>query len=212
MQGMWSGVLVVMLAGLTSGCYLFEALVPIALASSATELPNATPIGTPAAVHGGLGLGITRSGASWQPADELPYVALDADLRLSDSPIWLSSYFGVGYSDEVPARSPRGAGSTSTVDFGVGARHYRAFGPFEPFLGAGLAFVDRRFTYTDEEPGNLYDYSFGCHLEAGLDVAIVQHFTLGVLARQYFGTDQSLAAHTFEADCATFYVMFGFRY
>ena len=204
-------VLTILLPGLASGCYLLEAMVPIALAGSASELPENTPIGTPGAVHGGLGLGITRSDASWQPADDLAYVALDADRRLSDSPIWVSAFFGVGYSDEVPASSPRGAGATSTVDFGCGARHYRALGPFEPFVGAGFAFLDRRFTYTDEEPGNLYDYSFGFYLEAGLDVAIVENFALGVLARQYTGTDQSLAAHMFEADCTTFYVMLSFR-
>ncbi len=200
-------VAVALLACLPSSCFL----VPPIIASSAADLPESTPIGTPAVVHGGLALGVARSDESWAPADRLPYVAMDADRQLSDLPIWMSSFFAVGYSDEVPESSPRGSGTTTTVDFALGLRHYRALGPLEPFVGAGLALVDRRFTYTDAEPGNLYDYSTGFYFEAGFDVAIVENFAIGLMARQYIGSDQSIAEQTFDADYTTFLVMFAYR-
>lgn len=187
-------------------------LVPISIAASAAELERDTPVGTPAVVHGGLAVGTNRADASWAPADEMLYLALDADRQIRDgSPLWLASWFGVGYTDDVPAASPRGQGATTTIDFGLGIRHYRAFGPIEPFVGAGAAFVDRRFSYTDAEPGNLYDYSVGGYLELGLAFAAHTNFELGVLARRYQGTNQSLADQDFEADTTTLMVTFGLR-
>lgn len=203
----WRLGLAVPLLCCLGGCFL----VPIAIGASAGELQQNTPIGTPGAVHGALTVGTARSDRTWAPADDLPYVALDADRQLGTSPIWLTSFYGVGYSDEVPAVSPRGLGATTTVDFAVGARHYRAFGPVEPFVGAGFAFVDRRFTYTDPEPGNLYDYSVGSYFEAGLQCALAENFALGVMARHYVGSDQSIATFDFEAEYSTFSVMLVFR-
>lgn len=190
------------------GCFL----VPVAIAAGAAELEHDTPVGTPAVVHGSLAGGRNRADATWAPADEMPYVALDADRQFNDgSPLWLASWFGVGYTDDVPAASPRGQGATSTIDFGLGVRHYRAFGPVEPFVGAGAAFVDRCFSYTDAEPGNLYDYSVGGYLECGVDVAVHQNIVLGVMVRHYQGTDQSIADREFDADTTTFMVTFGLR-
>ncbi len=194
-----------------ASCYLLLPLVPISMVASGVEMTEDTPIGTPARAHGGLALGRADSGPSWAPADELPWLGIDADLQLGEAPIWGASCFGVGYSDEVPRTSPRGQGSTTTVDFGLGLRHYQAFGPFEPFVGAGLEFVDRRFTYTDPEPGNLYDYSFGGYLEAGASCAITENFSLAAVARSYLGTDQSLAEQAYDADTFSLLVLFCFR-
>lgn len=199
--------LLALLAHSLGGCFVF----PLLIATGGAQRERSTPIGEPAAVHGAIALGLAASDATWAPADELPYLALDADGQLGEGPLWLTSFYGIGYSDDVPTASPRGQGSTTTFDFGIGVRHYRALGPIEPFVGIGGAFVDRSFTYTDPEPGNLYDYSVGIYLEAGVQCAVAENFALGLLARRYLGDDQSIAAHDFEADYSTFAVMLTFR-
>lgn len=198
-------------AATSPGCYLILPMVPIAMVGSGAELAEDTPIGTPATVHGGLALGRSDLDSSWTPADQLPWLGLDGDRRINQAPVWVASWFGVGYSDDVPLASPRGQGATTSVDFGIGLRHYQAFGPLEPFVGTGLGFVDRRFTYTDAEPGNLYDYSVGGYLEAGLSCALVTNFAIAVSARRYVGTDQSLADQDFAADTTTFVLVLSFR-
>jgi len=204
-------ILLLVASATCPGCYLILPMVPIALAGSGTELAADTPIGTPATVHGGLALGRTDSGPSWAPADELAWLGLDGDRRIGDTPVWVASWFGVGYDDDVPQTSPRGQGATTSVDFGLGLRHYQALGPLEPFVGTGFGFVDRRFTYSDPEPGNLYDYSVGTYLEAGLSCALVTNFAIAVSARRYLGTDQSIADRDFEADTTTFVLVLSFR-
>lgn len=176
------------------GCFL----VPIAAALSDGGRPS-TELGTPAENHGALGVGQLRSPSEWRPVDHVTAFVLDGDARLADTPLWFASYFTLAVSGENPEASVPEDGSTTFVDFGFGVRHYRAFGPVEPFVGAGALLGDRAIGGSSGD----YAYTIGCYAEAGLRVALHPCFGVGVLARGHVSTGADLDGHDYATEGTT---------
>lgn len=189
---------VALVAVVSPGCFVLPPLVAL------SDLDSDTPIGTPALVHGAVGVGAARFDDDWAPADQPLWLSLDADHRLGKIPLWYATYFGYGITDEVPAASPDQSGSDDLFDFGLGVRHYQAYGRFEPFVGLGGAYMD------SGRPGG--SYSYGGYFEAGVVFTCVGAFGLGATWRRFLGPSQELEGVEFDADYSTLMLQLTFRH
>lgn len=151
--------------------------------------PESVPVGVPAPAHVSFATGYKGLSSEWGAADDQWTVGiLDGDWRPRGWPVWITGQMLFSYADDPPEEASVFADSSQTYEFSLGIRRYGNWGRFEPWIGAGLAWIgatvadsyDSCWCWSDELED---DGAFGWYADAGVLAPLNPAFHLGLAVR-----------------------------
>ena len=174
----------------TASLSMFAALAALLSTSCMATPPEGVPVGMAAPAHVSFATGYKGLSNEWGAADDQwTFGLVDGDWRPPGWPVWLAAQMLFSYDEDAPDAAPFFADWSETYELSLGVRRYGSWGRFEPWIGAGVAWIGASvgdsgsnacWCWSDELED---DAAFGWYADAGVLAPLNPVFHLGLEVR-----------------------------